>query len=44
MFTVVDKAIISSDNGSSPVQQVPVIWSNAVLLSIGPSGMDLGGL
>ena len=38
MYTSVNLAIIGSDNGSSPDRRQSTIWTNADLLSTGPSG------
>ena len=35
---------IGSDNGFSPGQRQAIIWTNSVILSIGPSGTNVSGI
>ena len=37
-----NRTIIGSDNGLSPCQRLPIIWTNAGILLIGPLGTDFG--
>ena len=42
MYESVNWAIIRSDNGLSPSRRQAIIWTNAGMLLIGPSGANFG--
>ena len=41
IYASVNQVSIGSDNGLSPIRRQAIIWTNAVLLSIGPLGTHL---